>query len=555
MTSTPAETLLFLGLSGVPYDRLAVRIADGRLPALARLAAAGALLPLASDGPLDEAAAWTGIATGRPAIEHGVLLPDEPWAGGLRPVGRASWRRPAMWERLEAAGIATAGVGWPATTPGAAWPGTHVDDRVGRASGRTWDEWPLPPDLAPTALRGALREVRVHPADLDPAMLTGLVPDLAAAARDPRLGLVAPVLARTATEHAAAVSLARAGGWRALFVHHDLPGALEGTFGGAAAPFDRVADGGWTLVDALVGGLAAVLPDGCRLLIASTGTARRRGAVLLPGGRPVVASMLDLAPTVLALFGVGDPALPGRPLLGSRGLRPLPPAPSPPAPDAPAPADLARVRFFGLEPPTVPGEWLQRHRLARAQLLLASNPVAAGRLLDDVLAAEPASPFALVLRVAAHVALNEAGPLPALARALARAAPDSAWAALAAAAPPVLAGDAAAAEPHLRRAEALGGPDERLRVAAAWLMLGRTADSERVYRALLHERPDDPAVLLGLAAAAGASNRGVDEEQALRRLLAISPAHPLALRALDARLRASGRTREADALSAKVAAR
>ena len=112
--------LLLIGAAGLDWPSLATRPA----PRLAAMLARGAGLGLrgleGSAGP----APWASMLTGRPPEAHGVWRREEAWAGGVRPLTRASWQVPPLWDRLAAAGLAR-----PAWS---AWPMRATRGRLGR---------------------------------------------------------------------------------------------------------------------------------------------------------------------------------------------------------------------------------------------------------------------------------------------------------------------------------------------------------------------------------------------------------------------------------------
>src|SRR5258706_203841 len=86
-----------------------------------------------------------------------------------------------------------------------------------------WDG-PAPLAVAPEALRGAMRELRVHPSDIGVGDLVGLVPQATEIdqRRDRRLARLAASLARTASVHSAATHIAEHAAWDMLCVRYNL---------------------------------------------------------------------------------------------------------------------------------------------------------------------------------------------------------------------------------------------------------------------------------------------------------------------------------------------
>jgi len=555
MTSHTGKIAL-LGLAGIGWDDLSARLAARRLPAIGTLLARAAAGRLRPANPASGPAAWATIATGLMPDRHGILSGEEVWAGGLRPIGRASWTADPVWLRLADAGYATASLDWPATAPASAWPGVHVDPRFLTASGVHFHDWLVPRGAAPEEWSERLREVRVHPSDITGAMLAPFVPRLMTVDqdRDHRLVELALRIARLSSAHAAAALLIGSARWDALFLHFGWLETIQAQFGAAEPPFEGVVDAAWTLLDQMIGATVGALPEGTTVLLVSPGRTGQAGVVAAAGPgveRAVLrgASSLDLVPTLLAHFGLVDIDLPGRALVQPAGATHAPPPMRPPrVPPEPDPADLARVAAFGHHPLRPPAGWRARELIARAEMLLATDPAAAGQLADAALALAPASIAALGVRAAAHVAAEEAEPLPDLADRIDAAAPGHLWEALVRAGYHALRKEAGLAQPFLKRVESEGGPDDLVRAAAAWMMLGRPADAARLFERILAAQPDSISALLGLAMARMA--KPLEAERHLRRVLELDPGHATARATLVALLRDTGRGGEAAKLAA-----
>lgn len=550
-----ARKIILLGLAGIGWDDLAARLKTGQVPAIAAVIARGGAGRLISSVPPSGWAFWATIATGLSPHRHGILRPEESWAGGIRPTGHASWRADPAWLRLADAGLATASVAWPATAPGEAWPGLHVDSRFFAPSGRRFEDWLVPPGSAPTGWVERLRELRVHPADIGGDALAPFVPALGAIDqdRDHRLVDLAVMITRLSGIHAAAGMLIGSAPWDALFVHYPFLEHIQLRFGAAGPPFDRVVDAGWLLLDQLIGATVRMLPPDTTILLVSPGKPGAAGVVIAAG--PDVAraplrglSAIDIAPTLLAHFGLRDPALPGRAFLPAAGpLRPAPDMRLPIPAVEPDPADIARVAAFGHRPPHPPPGWHARLLTAQAELVLPADPATAGQLADAALAVDSNLIAAIGLRAAAHVATGEAEPLPALADRIAALAPGHLWEQLIRAGHHALRGEASLAQPFLTRVEKEGGAEDRLRAAAAWMMLDWRADAARLFEGVLAQQPDNVPALLGLAMAR--LPRPLEAEPHLRRVLDLDPHHAAARQTLVALLRNTGRAGEAERLT------
>lgn len=549
MTDRPPK-LLLVHLDGIDWASLVARVRAGSLPAIAGLMARGACGRLLSNVPVASPAALATLMTGQPPQAHGIITGWEPWAGGLRPAGRTAWCVDPLWLRLADAGFVTSSIGLPTMRPGAAWPGNHIDDRLALPDGRSWQTWSLPRDVAPPDLREDLRDLRVHPTDITSEMLRPLVPAMSGIdqEQDHRLVDLALALARLTTNDAAAQALLTERPWDAAFVHHDWLSQVGHRFTGASGPYEGVVDAAWTMVDAVMAGLDAICSADTMLMMVSLGRTGNAGTIVARGPsitpRSSLAQMrsMDLAPTVLAWFGLADENLPGKAQLGGSALRAAPPPRErmPPAP--PSAPDIARVTTFGLTPPAADTDTAAHTLAARAELLMASDPTEAGRLAEEALAAGPDAILPLGLLAAARVATGQANDLPALADRLAAIIPDHPWEALIRAGYHAIRKEASQAAPYLQRAGQARDCDVRLRAAAGWLMLKRPDEAKRLLEPLHAEQPDRTDILVGLAMAA--ASRPLEAERWLRRALILDPINPIARVALNDLLTATGRSRE-----------
>jgi Tfp pilus assembly protein PilF len=166
--------LVLLGLDALDWQLVDELVGRGLMPNLARLEARGAHAVLEVPRPLISPVVWTTIATGQPPEVHGVLdfLESNPDGGNPRPVSSASRKVPALWELAAAAGRTSSVIGWWATFPAQAVPGSTVySDRLTEQllglSART----PFladPPEADRIASRLVVRAADLTAADLAP---------------------------------------------------------------------------------------------------------------------------------------------------------------------------------------------------------------------------------------------------------------------------------------------------------------------------------------------------------------------------------------------------
>ncbi len=327
------ERLLLVYWASVDWHSLHSQIDAGRMPNLAALIERGTITSLASRPPMTRECLATALATGCWADRHGVLAPAQVRAdgGGVEAADRRSLRVPAVWDILAAGGVRTACVNWPASGPADRAAGLCVDDHFATASGSDFDHWATPPhSVSDPAMVAALAGLRVHPADDLDAHVAAFAPEALAAAGQGniaaarRLPALRAVLARAATVHAVATHLVGEAQWDAFFVHYEFMRDARLTFPDVSdLLFGGVLQQAFVLLDMMLGRLMELAGDGVTVMLASA-----NGLVVRPDGsvRPLPRGMLaaagpgiaadavlpgarlvDLAPTVLARFGLAAP--------------------------------------------------------------------------------------------------------------------------------------------------------------------------------------------------------------------------------------------------------
>lgn len=460
------------------------------------------------------AALWASMASGTLPREHGIRDAFEvrPDGGGIQPVGASAWRRPPVWRLLAGAGVPVRVVSCPATVPADAWVDAWVDawadawvDGPDGADAVVVDErfasapfsavhadagdWPLAPGCVhPAGLRPRLRGLRVHPAELDAAVLGGLP---------------ARAVAYAVSVQAVALALAGEAGWRFMAVGFP---PLDGSDAGHA--FVDM------LLDRLIGGAGpgtdvVVVSAGGVVLAAGPGFARD---TLLHG-----AAAVDVAATVLARFGLVDRGGAGRALPGTVIGGPL----------VPVRAEVAERPGRTVDPAAPAGaeaaiaEVDRRYRRHAAQeAVLLHDHAAAAVLLRDALEESPDDVELTLLLGQTAFLLEDAELCAALGAALTEEHPGLAWGPLLCGAALVLRGEDDADAP-LRQAAALGGdePAVLLRLGAIGLRRDRAAEARVHYAAVLplcRDRPDmRAAAIVGLGLSALALG---DDAEAGRRL-------------------------------------
>jgi len=124
--------VIFLGLDALDWMLMDKLIAEGRMPAFARLKREGAWASLESFKPTLSPLIWTSIATSRPPEEHGVLefVINDPATGRMAPITSNYRKVQAFWDILSAFKLKVNVVGWWATFPAEKINGTMISERL-----------------------------------------------------------------------------------------------------------------------------------------------------------------------------------------------------------------------------------------------------------------------------------------------------------------------------------------------------------------------------------------------------------------------------------------
>ncbi len=122
-----ADRVVVFGVDGLERSYVEARIAQGELPAFARLWSEGVVTDLVTQTPSESPAIWTTLASGYAPDQHGVT----GWtlADGRVPSG-ADVRSDRIWNRVSGAGQPVVVSGWLMTSPAEEVRGALVSERL-----------------------------------------------------------------------------------------------------------------------------------------------------------------------------------------------------------------------------------------------------------------------------------------------------------------------------------------------------------------------------------------------------------------------------------------
>ena len=348
MAARPADKVLLVGWDAADWKVIRPLVERGRMPHLAKFLAGGVAGNLASLQPMLSPMLWTSVATGKRPHKHGIhgFTEPRPEGDGIRAASSTSRTGKALWNILTQNGLATHCVNWYASHPAEPINGVCVSNRfavVPPGPGKPWP--PAPGAVHPPELGVALAELRVRPEELDASMLLPFIPKAARIdqARDKRLLACAVILAEAATTHGAITWCLEHRPWHFAAVLYNAIDQFCHLFMEYHPPkqahvsdedfevYRGVVDAAYRFHDMMLGRLLQLAGDDATVIIVSdhgyrTGAQRLRetprtlegvslnhrpqGVCLMrgPGVRrgEVLegASLLDVTPTVLTLFGL-----------------------------------------------------------------------------------------------------------------------------------------------------------------------------------------------------------------------------------------------------------
>lgn len=356
--------VLLIGWDAADWKVIHPLMDAGKMPALRHLVETGASGNLASLDPPMSPIMWTSIATGMTADKHGVLgfTQPRPNGQGVQPVLASSRKVKALWNILMQSGLKTHVIGWWPSHPAEKLNGVSVSNFYHRVSGPVDTPSPMPPgSVYPKHLEKKLEELRIHPQELTSQHILPFVPGAESIdqTQDKRLGSVAKITAECATVQAAATWVMANEPWDFMAVYFDAidhychgfmkyhPPLREGISQKLYDCYNAVVEGGYRLHDMMLARLLELAGPDTTVMICSdhgfhpdhlrpvklpsepAGPAaehRHHGIVVLKG--PGVkqdeliygASLLDITPTILALYGlpVGED-MDGKPLVQALG--------------------------------------------------------------------------------------------------------------------------------------------------------------------------------------------------------------------------------------------
>jgi tetratricopeptide (TPR) repeat protein len=362
MAEALIRKVLLIGWDAADWKVISPLVDAGKMPHLENFINAGVIGNLATLYPDLSPMLWTSIATGKRPFKNGILgfVEPDPGTGGIRPITNLSRRTKAVWNILSQTGRKCNVIGWWPSHPAEPINGVMVSNRYQKAVGPIDKPWPIRPGTVhPVRLVKNLEELRWHPQKLDSGHIHPFVPRFLDVDQDQdhRLETLAKTISECLSIEAAALALMHHEPWDFTAVYFDGIDHFCHGFMRYQPPranwvnekdfelYSQVVESGYILHDILLGRLMEKAGEEATVILVSdhgfqSGSLRPRHIPREPAGPAIMhrrygvfamkgpgikkderiygASLLDVCPTILSLFGLPVALdMDGKPLVGA----------------------------------------------------------------------------------------------------------------------------------------------------------------------------------------------------------------------------------------------
>jgi predicted AlkP superfamily phosphohydrolase/phosphomutase/tetratricopeptide (TPR) repeat protein len=352
--------VLLIEWDAADWEHINPLLDEGLMPTLDALINRGVMGNLATLQPILSPMLWNSIATGKFPDKHGIhgFIEPDPVNGGARPYTSTSRKVKAIWNILSQSNLRSNVVGWWASHPAEPIRGTVVTNAFTGVKFDPERGWKIPMGTVHPPEKGPLlTRYRFFPTELTEEHILPFIPNAAKIDQrtDRHLQTFAKVLSDATTIHAVATALMQDEPWDFMAVYYDAIDHFSHGFMAYQPPrspwiteeeFDLYKDvvrGAYRFHDMMLERLLQLAGPDTTVILCSdhgfeSGARRPRGIPREPAGpaawhrqfgilliagpgikrdeRIYGASLIDITPTILTLFGlpVGED-MDGRPLM------------------------------------------------------------------------------------------------------------------------------------------------------------------------------------------------------------------------------------------------
>lgn len=157
------KKVVLIGWDAADWEIIDPLLAQGKLPALARLIKDGVKGNMSTMNPPYSPMLWTSVATGKTPDKHGVLgfIEIDPENQLVRPVTVAQRKVRAIWNIFHNQGMKSNLIGWWPSHPAEPINGTVISDLFPKPTGMKDEPWSLAKNsVHPEHLRDELEDLR-----------------------------------------------------------------------------------------------------------------------------------------------------------------------------------------------------------------------------------------------------------------------------------------------------------------------------------------------------------------------------------------------------------
>ncbi len=221
-----SKKVLLVGWDAADWKVIHKLMDEGRMPTVQRLVDNGTMGNMATLFPALSPMLWTSIATGKRPYKHGIYGFTEPTPDDLnvQPMTSLSRKSKALWNILNQHDMNSIVVGWWPSHPAEPINGVMVSDFFHKAPKKPGDPWPLMKNcIHPPELHDKIGQIRLHPSQLEGQHVLPFVPKGALINQDidQRLSMLMRTLAECVTIHRTAHALLLAQEWDFAAIYYD----------------------------------------------------------------------------------------------------------------------------------------------------------------------------------------------------------------------------------------------------------------------------------------------------------------------------------------------
>ena len=219
--------VLVIGWDAADWKVIMPLIQEGKMPTLQKLMEGGVYGRVKTLDPPLSPMLWTSMATGLRAEKHGIqgFIEPTPDMKALRPVTVTSRKVKAVWNILNQNNMKSNVVSWWPSNPAEPIDGVMVSNLFQVANKSSDENWDMPDGtIHPESYEEILKDFRVHPSELTSQMLIPFMPKLFEGeghTQEKRAQGIAKIIAHAASVHAASTYLQRETEWDFMAVYHD----------------------------------------------------------------------------------------------------------------------------------------------------------------------------------------------------------------------------------------------------------------------------------------------------------------------------------------------